>query len=261
MLLEQTLLGTVNKVEISIMRLKEFEPPEGYYLAFSGGKDSLVIFYLAKMAGVSFDTHYNNTSVDPPELVDFIKTYYPGVEIHKPKISMFRLIPQKLMPPTRMVRYCCDVLKEQGGEGRFVVTGVRSAESAKRKNRKMVDLCYTKHKRIINPIIDWTEKDVWEFIKWQGLKYCKLYDEGYKRIGCIMCPLQNKKGIIRDAKRFPKFYKAYLLAFEKMLINRKSKGKDDHWQTSQDVMDWWISGGHIKGQKEQLFETENYYYE
>lgn len=59
-------LDISQKIETSIKRLRSFEPPEGYFLAFSGGKDSQCIYHLAKMAGVKFDAHYNVTSVDPP---------------------------------------------------------------------------------------------------------------------------------------------------------------------------------------------------
>ncbi len=128
-------------VEMSINRFRLFEPEEGYYLAFSGGKDSCVIKALADMAEVKYDAHYRVTSVDPPELVQFIKEYHPDVIMDRPldkdgnQITMWNLIPKKKMPPTRIVRYCCSELKESGGQGRFTVTGVRWAESAKRKNR------------------------------------------------------------------------------------------------------------------------------
>lgn len=78
-----------DKVKVAIARLREFEPPEGYYLAFSGGKDSVVIYDLAVKAGVRFDAHYNLTTVDPPELVKFIKQQYPEVERHRPKENMW----------------------------------------------------------------------------------------------------------------------------------------------------------------------------
>lgn len=136
-----------NKVEIAIKRLKTFEPEEGYFLAFSGGKDSVVIKALADMADVKYDAHYSVTSVDPPELVQFVKSFkdvkfdYPrwksDNEFHKAgdRITMWRLISEKVMPPTRIARYCCAALKENQGSGRFVVTGVRKAESVKRKSR------------------------------------------------------------------------------------------------------------------------------
>ena len=81
-----------DKVQMSIERLQYFEPPEGYYLAFSGGKDSIVIYDLAVKAGVKFDAHYNLTTVDPPELVKFIKQEYPDVERHRPEMNMWQLI-------------------------------------------------------------------------------------------------------------------------------------------------------------------------
>lgn len=128
-----------DKVDKAILRLQTYEPKEGYYLCFSGGKDSCVIKALADMAGVKYDAHYNVASVDPPELVRFIKEVHPDVEFtyHRDKdgnrITMWNLIPKKSMPPTRIVRYCCAYLKESGGKGRLKVTGVRWAESARRK--------------------------------------------------------------------------------------------------------------------------------
>lgn len=130
-----------DKVQVAIERLKSFEPPEGYYLAFSGGKDSVVIKALADMAGVKYDAHYSLTSVDPPELVHFVKEFH-DVQIDAPKdkdgnrVTMWNMIPKHKMPPTRGVRYCCKDLKEVGGQGRMVITGVRWAESSNRKNNQ-----------------------------------------------------------------------------------------------------------------------------
>lgn len=127
------------KVNKSIERLKAFEPPEGYYLAFSGGKDSVVCKALLEMSGCKYDATYRVTSVDPPELVRFIKNQHPDVVREVPRdengkpITMWNLIPRKLIPPTRIARYCCAALKESGGDGRMTVTGVRWAESPNRR--------------------------------------------------------------------------------------------------------------------------------
>ncbi len=262
-----------DKVNIAIERFKAFEPKEGYYLAFSGGKDSIVIYDLAKKAGVKFDAHYNLTTVDPPELVKFIKTEYPDVEFDYPKLSMWRLIEKRKIPPTRLMRYCCSSLKENSGNGRFVVTGVRWAESSRRKNsrqiiefdrygsqskkakenrelflmsdnegkRRMIENCTIKGKYILNPIVDWTDKEVWEYIKSNNLKYCSLYDEGFKRLGCIGCPLASSKNMKEEFERYPKYYNAYIRAFDRMLIARRNSGLETKWETGQDVMDWWLS--------------------
>ena len=74
-LIENTLFGVENKIDKSIMRLKKFEPQDGYWLAFSGGKDSIVILDLAKKAGVKFEAHFNLTSVDPKEVIQLTKKY------------------------------------------------------------------------------------------------------------------------------------------------------------------------------------------
>ena len=133
-----------DKIEASINRLQAMCPEEGYYVAFSGGKDSQCVYHLCKMAGVKFDAHYNVTSVDPPELVQFIKRNYPDVIFDYPRnargevVTMWNLIPAERMPPTRLVRYCCETLKETSGKGRYTVTGVRQAESANRKRNQGV---------------------------------------------------------------------------------------------------------------------------
>lgn len=143
------------KVTKSIERLKAFEPPEGYYLAFSGGKDSVVCKHLLELAGVKYDATYRVTSVDPPELVRFIKEVHPDVKREVPRdsdnkpITMWNLIPRKMFPPTRIARYCCQHLKESGGDGRMVVTGVRWAESVNRKSNQGLVTFYGDNKQIL----------------------------------------------------------------------------------------------------------------
>lgn len=180
------------------------------------------------------------------------------------------------MPPTRLVRYCCSELKERGGEGRFVITGVRWAESNKRKKnrsmienfhknkkyqihtndndegRMMLENCIKKGKFILNPIVDWTDQEVWNFIYNEPLKYCKLYDEGYKRLGCIGCPMAGCKRQKIEFSKYPKFRKLYILAFEKMLIQRKKKTMKTTWETGEDVMNWWIS----ETKKEKVYDNQ-----
>lgn len=242
----QTLDGeTVDRVAVSIARLREFEPPEGYYVAFSGGKDSIVTLDLVRRAGVAHDAHMNLTTVDPPEVVAFVREHYPEVSRDRPRLSMFRLIVKKRMPPTRIIRYCCAELKERGGAGRVVVTGVRWAESNKRRQRRMVEVCQNDStKTFVHPIIDWADEDVWQYIRENRLPYPSPYDEGYTRIGCIMCPMQGPRGMLKDAAKYPRHYRAYLAAFGRMLDARRARDQTikPDWKTAQDVMDWWIGG-------------------
>jgi phosphoadenosine phosphosulfate reductase len=266
-LVTETLFGMVDKVQIAIDRIRQFEPLDGYYGAFSGGKDSECIKRLTKLAGVKVDWHYNPTGIDPPEVVYHIRDNHPDVIFEKRKATMWDLIVERQMPPTRIVRYCCEVLKEGGGVGRFVITGVRWAESVKRKNnrgivevlnsrkdkkislnndndesRRMLETCISKGKRILNPIVDWSDEEVWEFIRTQNIKYCSLYDEGFHRLGCIGCPMARRGGRLKEFARWPKFYDAYMRAFDRMVkANIERKGREAViWKTAQDVMDWWL---------------------
>lgn len=250
MLISETLFGVRDKVQEAIDLLKKHEPPEGYYLAFSGGKDSVAIYELAEVAGVKFDAHYNLTTVDPPELVQFIKREYPQVEIHRPIMTMWQLIHTgKKFPSTRRIRECCLVLKEHGGDGRVIVMGLRAEESPRRAKKwdLVSEFKKTKSKRgafkkIINPIFHWAEDEVWDFIEREDLKYCVLYDDpGYSRLGCVLCPMSNKIKRQYELQRYPKIAAAYVRAFDRMLINRKRAGLQTKWRTGQEVMDWWLS--------------------
>ena len=240
--MSQQLFSGISLEDTAIALLRKHEPQEGYYLAFSGGKDSMVVYALAKKAGVKFDAHFSMTTVDPNEVRTFIKDNYPDVIWERPKKSMYKLIEDHGMLPTRIIRYCCAELKEIGGKGRVVITGVRKAESGKRKLRKEFEQSNRlKSKWFLHPILEWTDSDVWDYIRDNHMLYCSLYDEGKKRIGCIMCPMQDTKGMLQDAKRFPKYYNAYLRAIGRMLIKAKEKGHEwTHGNTPEQVMYWWI---------------------
>ena len=263
----------MDMVEVAIKRLQTFEPEEGYFLAFSGGKDSVVVKALADMAKVKYDAHYAITSVDPPELVQFVKTFPDVIRerqywkkdglYHKKgdPITMWNLIPEKKMPPTRIARYCCAYLKESQGEGRFVVTGVRKAESARRaktrggletaeKKSQWVDIydpdnptpemfyhCKVHSRRTLNPIYDWTTEEVWEFIKEYNVPYCELYDKGHTRLGCIGCPMTTHNA--EELEKYPKFKQAYIRAFQRIVDNMDGI-RNETWTDGEAVYKWWI---------------------
>ena len=229
-----------DKTEIAIDRLKAFCPPEGYYVAYSGGKDSDTILDLVKKSGCKFDAHYNLTTVDPPELVKYIKREHPEVQIHRPEKTMWKLIVENGMPPTRLVRYCCRILKEGGGAGRHVVVGLRWEESARRKQRRMVEACFRDDRKFyIHPILDWSSEDVWSYIRKNNVKYCSLYDEGWNRLGCIMCPMNRNR--IKESERWPKYKKRYIKALDDALQVARSKGNKASFATGEQYFNWWIS--------------------
>jgi len=232
---------TEKKIKDSIKRIKVYEPKGGYLLGFSGGKDSLAIYHLSRLAGVKFDPVYNITGVDPPDLISFIKEKYPNVRRVKPRKTMWELIPEKLIPPTRHLRYCCYYLKETSNvKGKVVMTGVRQEESRMRSHRRVCDYNTKTKTTTFNPIVDWTEADVWSFLEKEAVEYCNLYDEGFTRLGCVGCPMASEENIRKEFRLYPTIEKKYLKAFDEMLTRRKAKGLETTWKNSGEVMEWWI---------------------
>lgn len=198
-------------------------------------------------------------------------------------VTMWSLIPQKKMPPWRRMRYCCSVLKETGCANRFISTGVRWDESKSREERqafetntakkedkvalpdeimlmndnddkrKMMEHCQLKGKMIVNPIIDWTHRDIWEYIQQEHIDYNPLYDCGYKRVGCIGCPMAGK-GRYAEFADFQTYERAYIRTFGKMLEALKADGKKPRWKTGYDVFLWWMEDENINGQYGMDFE-------
>jgi len=245
------------RVEVAILRLQEFEPPEGYYLAFSGGKDSVVIHDLAEKAGVKFDAHYSQGGIDPPELVQFIRQHYPNVIRDRPKMSVWKGVMAHGMP-RRQSRWCCELIKEQHGTGRRVVTGIRWQESAKRRSRAMVEVCRTDGTKIfVHPIIDWSSGDVWEYIRRVSLPYCSLYDEGFRRLGCVLCPMQTARQTQVELRRFPKVAEAWRRACYRYWQNATHPGIA-RWNTAEDMWQWWLSRkGEAKVDEAQCIMFDN----
>lgn len=253
----------------------------------SGGKDSDVCIVLAQRAGIRYELMHNHTTADAPETVYHVRETFKRLEeqgvkcfinyptYKKRPVTMWSLIPQKLMPPTRLVRYCCEVLKEYGGANRFITTGVRWAESAARKknravfelprkkngnkillndndDRRTLEHCSMKGKWICNPIVDWTDEDIWDYIKAEHIHTNPLYECGFTRVGCIGCPMAGKRGRSEEFYRYPTYQHAYIRAFERMLQERIKRGKTQgNWRigtTGMDVFHWWMEDGVLTGQ-------------
>lgn len=252
-IVEQDMFGR-DKVQLAIDRMREFEPPEGYYLAYSGGKDSDVILELAKMSGVKFDAHHSLTTIDPPELVYHVRTH-KEVKIEHPAKPFLAMLVEAGFPQ-RHRRWCCQKYKENGGHGRLVITGIRAAESPRRAKRAMLETCMNnKTKRYLHPIIDWTTGDVWQFINERKIKYCSLYDEGWKRIGCLFCPMINSAERLMQAMRYPRYELAFIRAFEKLHASGRESQK--RWSSGEETFRYWMSDGESRVNKDQLMLFEN----
>lgn len=244
---------SVDELEAAaILCLQTFAPTDApYYGCFSGGKDSTVIKELARRSGVAIDWHYNVTTIDPPELVKFVKRQHPDVEfLHSKHGNFFKRMVAKGFP-TRVNRWCCAEYKESKTPvGRRMVLGIRAAESPRR--RVAWKQC-TRHNKTgewaINPIISWTDDDVWNYIRARQLPYCKLYDEGFKRLGCVGCPMAGSRGKRLEFDRWPRFETLWKHSFEKIWERRIGSLQRDgrEWfgsakfDTWEEMWEWWLS--------------------
>lgn len=255
-------IDLLRKAEKMALRL---DPENGFWLAFSGGKDSQALYHVAQMAGVRFKAHMNLTSVDPPEVIRFVKRQYPDVKFIKPRMSIFEMGKEKHILPTRRFRWCCAEFKETSGAGKVTLIGIRKQESARRSKRneveldnrkfsgnfdqwseheeKMVACVGGKDKIFVSPIIYWTERDVWEFLNDNGIPHCELYDQGYTRIGCICCPMSGYRQKIREIKRWPHIKRNWLKTIQWLIDNGYSFYEN---LNAEFVFRWWISGKPFK---------------
>jgi len=251
------------KVEMSIALIREFErqaltlSPGGYYVCFSGGKDSIVMAKLFEMAGVKYELHYSNVTIDPPELVQFLKREYPQAVWSNPPKNLPMMMADIGMPPTRMARWCCKQFKESGGAGKFLATGVRADESPRRKGLwKTLQKDRNSDGFIMCPIVYWTDANIWQFIGDNEMKYCGLYDEGFKRLGCVGCPMADKQRV-SQFKRWPKYEAMWRRGFKKLYHKFKGVPKKngqpramEKFNSPEEWFDWWM-------EKENVNDTDN----
>lgn len=269
-------------------------------LTYSGGKDSDVCLELAQRAGIPFEVCHSLTTADAPQTIQHVKAKFKALElkgihceiIHPvyqgKRTSMWRLIEKNFMPPTRVVRYCCAVLKETEGDHRAIITGVRWDESTSRRTRgefeviggkksdhisvmpeneydqtylsdefflnndndvrrDWMESCVKQRKTTCNPIIDWPDRVIWDYIRQERMNVNVLYGCGFSRVGCIGCPMAGKSRNF-EFKTFPKYKKMYMKAFERMLEARKKKGLPLIRKSVKDVWDWWMEDKNLDGQ-------------
>lgn len=272
-----------------------YDNADGFYLAFSGGKDSQALYHLAKMAGVRFKAHMNFTSVDPPQVIRFVREHYPDVVGHAPDKSIYTYALEMGMLPSISIRWCCERLKETKSAGRVTLVGVRAAESKARAKRDEIEVTShkfsgsydefvvwqaamqekrdgvvrRKYKRlkmpinddlftieheselrcvrgndaiIVSPLFHWSDDDVWYFLDdVVKVPHCELYDWGYKRIGCILCPMSGHTQKRREIADFPRVKRQWIETIGK--IRAKRTELTGMWAdlTDDEIFDWWIS--------------------
>ena len=271
----------------SDMSLRLYKQP--LVITYSGGKDSDVLLHLAEASGIPFEVLHSLTTADAPQTVYHVRgtfhrledkgikcTVDKHVQPDGSRITMWNLIVKQGVP-TRLQRFCCRYLKETGGRDRFIATGVRWDESAARKknrgalevitskkdnslilsndnseDRRLFESCQLKGKRVVNPIVDWKTDDVLAYIEAEHIPMNPLYGCGFSRVGCIGCPMAGKAGRKAEFAMFPKFKAAYIRSCDRMMEERKRRGKAENCNWGHDGVDifhWWMEDGVIPGQE------------
>lgn len=228
----------------AVSLLRKHEPEEGYYGCFSGGKDSCVIKELARLAGVQCDWHYNVTTADSPELTRWIKDRHADVvweRSRKASGSIFKEMAKRGYP-TRRVRWCCSIYKEECGNDRIKLLGIRADESPRRAAQwREVSMHRFRKQLILLPIYRWLNSDIWQFIHLHNLPYCSLYDEGFERLGCVLCLMHSARIKQMELRRWPKIAGLWRRGFEQLWehkaddwrLRRRFCCVEEHWE-------WWL---------------------
>lgn len=180
-------------------------------------------------------------------------------------MSIYDMAIKKHILPTRVLRWCCAEYKEMSGAGKVTLIGIRHAESRNRSKRneieldkhrfsgnfdqfsehkeKMVTCVGGKDKVLVSPIIHWEDKDVWEFLNSNNIEHCELYDNGYSRIGCILCPMASYKQKLKDIERFPRVKQNWIKTIKELI----DLGYINHdFKDPELGFNWWISGKSFK---------------
>ena len=193
------------------------------------------------MAGVEVDWVYNQTCIDPPELVYHLRDQHPDVRWRKAKTPFFKEVARQGLP-TRRIRWCCRLYKERETDAAFMLFGLRKAEGSNRSSRiKVFQPWGEPYGRFaLNPLAYWTDEDVWRFIGRENIQYCKLYDEGWKRLGCIGCPMGRKQRI-KQFERWPGYGKLWRRAAARYWETHQHTKTCAKYDTPEAFFDWWLS--------------------
>ncbi len=213
-------------------------------VCFSGGKDSIVTESLVKMADISYALNSTLTGIDPPEMIKFIRNHYPQCTFVRPHLSFWHLITTHNPPAGtgRGIKWCCTKIKENPSNKIPIknrILGIRKEESPARAKYGRIN--HIKNQTHFYPIFDWKEWQIWEFIEKYNLPYPKLYDEGFDRIGCVVCPNHHNRHAPYRA-RWPNHFKCFEKYVRIWWEKRQAQGRIMWYDTPEEFLNNWYAG-------------------
>lgn len=202
------------------------------YVSFSGGKDSLVVLDLTRKAiqEKRIQAFFANTGIEFPETVEFARNYCKENNIEFKEVSaeeaFWENLP-KFGPPAKDFRWCCKVCKlapinkiledcvNITHKKCLTIDGKRKYESFTRARiAPMEENPFIPNQLSVFPIRDWRAIEVWLYIYYRKLKYNPLYDLGFERVGCWLCPAELSAEHLRFRDLHPDLYEKWYTYLE-----------------------------------------------
>ena len=213
-------------------------------VCFSGGKDSIVTEHLVKLSGLPYSVNSTLTGIDPPEVTRFIRRQYPECTFVRPKLSFWHLLTTHNPPGDsgKGIKWCCTKIKEKPSAklpAKHRVLGIRAEESSNRANYERIST--RGDETHYYPILYWKEWQIWEFIERHNLEYPKLYDDGFDRIGCVVCPNHHHHHDIWRNK-WPNHFSCFEKYVRRWWSKRQGQGREMWHDSPEDFLRDWYNG-------------------
>ena len=224
--------------------IRESIGDETAFVGFSGGKDSIVTAELMKISGVKYELYYSFTGIDAPEVIRFIRKHYPECKFLMPRKTFWQDLAVNV-PPSDRLRWCCTAMKKTAAwklPHTKRIMGIRAEESSRRASRNRDNHFEKLGHTHFYPIFHWKEWQVWGFINENKLPYPVLYDWGFDRIGCVICPYHSEKTGKLHAKyreHWPKYFDRWEKGITGLFAKRQAQGKKMFYPTAREFLDAW----------------------
>lgn len=190
-----------NAKDVLSWAMKKFSPKIAFASSF-GAEDVVVIDLMAKIDKNNtrvFTLDTGRLNPETYEVMDIIQKKYqiPIETLFPDHLEVEKMVYENginlMYQSVSNRKLCCEIrkvhpLKRILGTLDAWVTGLRRDQTFTRANTKKIEIDSSNNDIVkINPLADWTNDMVWDYIKQNGLTYNKLHDAGYPSIGCAPC--------------------------------------------------------------------------
>ena len=198
---------------------------KGYVInaSFSGGKDSEVSTLLAREIMPDIDVIFIDTGLEYQDTLKYIKKFAKSYDLNLHIVNGDYFWEELYVKgiPTKDNRWCNSVCKliplknffmeEYPNKKILTIDGSRKFESFARSNLNYIRKSgFIDFQSNLFPILDWNALDVWSYIYSKNLPYNPLYDKGFERIGCYLCPSALNSEFFRVKELYPELWNKWV---------------------------------------------------